>query len=119
MVGIVVKNYEHFNRSLPNWDTPKGKYIRSRAHYEEECKKAGMISYERCSSICDEKQKAKDAPFSVSNETKELMVSVKSRAKKDGTVSLTGREVDYMKSKGMRFDRRLPEHYHTDKGGFE
>ena len=116
-VGIIVKNYEHFNRSLPNWNSPKGKWIGSRAQYEKECAKAGMISYEQCSQICDEKQKAKDAPFSVSAETKELMANVKSRADKKGNVKLSGREVDYMKRKGMRFDRRLPEAYRTDMGG--
>lgn len=47
MPNIIVRNYEHINRSFSKWDTPYGKRIHSKKHYEEECKKEGMIPYER------------------------------------------------------------------------
>ena len=39
-VGIIVKNYEHYNHSM-------GKMIHSRKQYQEEMKKGGYIPYER------------------------------------------------------------------------
>ena len=44
---IIVKKYEHFNRSLPNWNTPKGVYIKSKDDYDRKLKEAGMVSYEK------------------------------------------------------------------------
>mgnify|MGYP003349363528 CR=1 FL=1 len=46
MPNIIVKKYEHINRALPNWDTPTGKYIKDKDHYDYEMKKAGMVSYD-------------------------------------------------------------------------
>ena len=53
MPAIIVKNYEHFNRSLPNWDTPKGKYIKTKDQYDRAMKEAGMISYEEMNRIVE------------------------------------------------------------------
>ena len=56
-VSIVVKNYEHFNRALPNWNSPKGRYIRSKKQYYNELKRGGLISYEQGEKLAAEKAK--------------------------------------------------------------
>jgi hypothetical protein len=57
MANIIVKNYEHFNRSLPNWDTPKGKWIGSRAQYEKELAKNGFVSFEEGEKLVSQAKK--------------------------------------------------------------
>jgi hypothetical protein len=122
MANIIVKNYEHHNRSLPNWDTPKGRYINSRRQYLNEVAKAGLVSYEKSEEIRQrnediQKRNRKKYP----KETYAFLNSVKRRTDKSGKVKLSDRQIDYMVKAGAIKDRdklRLPLHY-QDKGGFE
>jgi ribosomal protein S21 len=113
MANIIVKNYEHFNRALPNWNSKKGKHISSKKQYVEECKKAGLEPY-REPAVRENKPEA-------SKETRQFLNSVKDNADKKGNVKLSDRQIDYMIKKGAIKDRdtyqkHLPNDY--QKGGW-
>ena len=122
MVNIIVKDYTHHNRSLPNWDSPKGRYINSRRQYLNEIARAGLIPYEKSEEIRqknedNQKRNRKKYP----KETYSFLNSVKDRTDKSGKVKLSDRQIDYMVKSGALRDRdklRLPKHYQT-AGGFE
>jgi len=122
MVGIIVKDYTHHNRSLPKWDSPKGKYISSKRQYLNEIARAGLIPYEKSEEIRqknedNQKRNRKKYP----KETYEFLNSVKNRTNKSGKVKLSDRQIDYMVKSGAIKDRdklKLPKHYQT-AGGFE
>jgi hypothetical protein len=111
MVEIIVKNYEHFNRGLPNWNSKKGKYISSKRQYTEECKKAGLVSYTEPTD--------KKVALKPSSETVAFLRSVKNRTDNKGNVKLSGSQVAYMIKIGAIKDRDKMK-YPTDykKGGF-
>lgn len=46
MPAIIIKNYEHVNKSFANWDTPQGKYVKNKDHYDRLMKEQGMVSYD-------------------------------------------------------------------------
>ena len=117
-IGIIVKSYEHFNRSLPNWDSPKGKYIGSRKQYEQELAKGGFVKFE------DGEQMAKAANLrqeykGISPKARKLCEQAKYLADKKGKIKWTTGLVNAMKEIGVGFDyyNKLPAHY-EQKGGF-
>lgn len=114
---IIVKKYEHFNRSFGNWDTPNGKYIKSKAHYEEELKKSGMERCDEFGEIGNPNRK----DYELSKKGREIIESAKSCKDRKGNVKLSDRTIDAMKSMGAIGKKipsymKLPSHY---KGGFE
>jgi hypothetical protein len=128
-VGIIVKNYEHMNRSFPNWDTPRGKYISSRAHYEREMAKNGMIPFEQAEQI---KNTNTHKPYDgISAKAMEVCYAAKQMADKKGKLRIGSRLQKGMESVGVSFDMSklpknndmdmLPSHYQRDikQGGFD
>lgn len=119
MVNIIVKSYEHFNKSLPNWDTPKGKYIRTKDQYDRAIKESGMISYEE-SNQKNASKKLKD--YSLSNEAKKIIQAAKNSKDKRGNVKLSDRTIDAMVSRGI-IGKKIPDYmklpYSYTKGGFD
>lgn len=111
MTAIIVKNYEHTNRALPNWDTKKGRYIGSKKQYTEECKKAGLVPYAESSET--------KSTLKPSAETIVFLNSVKNRTDSKGNVKLSGSQINYMIKIGAIKDRDKMK-YPTDykKGGF-
>jgi len=99
MPNIIVKQYEHFNRSLPNWDSPKGKYISSRAHYEKELAKNGYETY-------DGKGKTEPKKWVPSENIKKDLYHLKQMARRDGTIDPTNRESakKLMEKSGVKFN---------------
>ena len=118
MANIIIKNYEHINSALPNWDTPTGKYIRSRSHYEQELAKAGMVSFEQA-----EKNKVDPhKPYKgISKEAMEVCNAAKDMADKKGRLRIGTRLQKGMEKVGVSFDMdKLPKHYQDiEKGGIE
>lgn len=109
---IIVKNYEHHNRALPNWNSKQGRYISTKKQYVEECKRANLTEYHEPQS--------KETKLKPSQETVSFLNSV--RADKKGNVKLSDRQIDYMISKGAIKDRdkyvdKLPTEY--KKGGWK
>lgn len=95
----IIKNYEHFNRSLPNWDSPKGKYISSRAHYEKEMKKSGYEAY-------DGKGRTEQKKWKPSTQVQKDLYALKQMSRKDGTIDPVNRESAkrLMEKNGVRFN---------------
>ena len=119
MANIIIRNYEHWNTALPNWDSPKGKYIRSKAHYEQELAKAGMVSFDQA-----EKNKVDShKPYKeMSREAMEVCKAAKDIADKKGNLRIGTRLQKGMEKVGVSFDMdKLPKHYQEDitKGGIE
>ncbi len=100
---IIVKRYEHFNRSL-------GKYISTKKQYNDELKRGGYVPYEEGCRLAENKQKVKT--YKPSKECVEMMRTVMDK-KKDKTIVLGHypKLVEGMKKMGMRFDIPDPKHY--------
>ena len=97
--NIIIKNYEHVNRSLPNWDTPNGKYIGSRKQYENELKKSGLEPYNGRGQPTHKK-------WVPSQDLHRALGEVKAAADRRGNINLSthGRLVDKMKKMGVSFN---------------
>ena len=118
MVSIIVKNYSHFNRSFRKWDSPKGRYISSRADYDKAMKEEGMIPYEQAKEIAQKVQEQREEyPNKLSPKAMSLLTSV--NVKKGGKINLSDRQVDKLQEIGVKVKLPdwLPKHYQPE-GGF-
>ena len=118
MVGIIVKKYEHVNRSFGNWNTPKGKYISSRKQYNEEMAKGGFVSFEDGSEMAQAASKRKEYR-GISPKAMEICQQAKNLSDRKGNIAWTPKLVEAMKDVGVGFDYydKLPKHYQP-QGGF-
>ena len=117
--GIVIKNYEHINRSFKNWDTPKGKYISSKRAYNEAMAREGMVPYEKAQQMvkdCNEKRD-KQSYDGLSEKAANLIRSV--HKGKNGKINLSDRQVNKLKEVGVKIELPdwCPKHY-SKSGGF-
>lgn len=90
-VGIIIKNYSHINRSLPNWDCPTGRIVKNKDHYDRLCKENGMVSYEQAEELAASK-KCKE--YKISDKSLAIINSAKQCADKKGNVKLSSRTID-------------------------
>jgi len=104
---IVKKDISHYNRAL-------NKYIRTKSQYNDEMKRQGMVSEEKGNYLAEKAREKMRKPYKVDLETRKFLEEVKSHSKK-GKVKLSGRELEFMKKKGVKFER--PD-YKGLKGGF-
>lgn len=115
---VIVKSYQHHNRSFSNWDTPHGVYVKNKDHYERLCKEHGMVSYEQAQEMAANK-KCKE--YKVSKESLDIIKSAKLRADSKGNVKLSDRTIDALISK-KAIGKKIPEYMKLpsayDKGGF-
>jgi hypothetical protein len=109
MVGIIVKSYAHVNKALPNWDTPHGKVIRSKDHYDYEMKKAGMVSYEQAQQMATG-PKLKD--YKLSKDAQAIIESARASADSKGNVKLSDKTVAAMIKKGA-IGKKIPSYMGT------
>ena len=100
---IIVKNYEHFNRSFKNWDTPIGKYISSRKQYEEEMKRGGFVDYEKGSRIAEQNIKKFDYK-GLSLEAENVIKAAHMMSDRKGNIKPSGRLINGMKDVGVKFN---------------
>lgn len=102
MLNIIVKNYEHFNKALPNWDSPQGKYIGSKAQYDKEMKKGGFEQY-------DGKGRYEQKKWKPSDEVKRDLYQLKQMSAKDGRIDPVNREAAkrLMEKNGIRFNPKI------------
>jgi hypothetical protein len=109
MANIIIRNYEHFNRSLGNWDSPKGKYIRSKSHYEKELAKQGYVSFEQAEKIKSNPHKEYNG---ISAKAMEVCKAARDSADRKGNLRIGTRLQKGMESVGVSFDMsKLPKHY--------
>lgn len=117
-LNIIVKNYAHVNRSLSGWDTPQGRIVRSKSHYERLCKEQGMVSYEQAEELAASK-KCKE--YKVSEQSLAIINAAKQTADKKGNIKLGDRAIKALidrKAIGKKIPdyMKLPAVY--NKGGF-
>lgn len=114
---VIVKKYEHVNSALPNWDTPRGKYISTKKKYYDELKRTGMIPYEEAKRILDNKEKEKK--WIPSADCHKLVDHIlhSGNKKKEIILSQHPKVVDEMKKRGMSFE--IPDYVKgKTQGGF-
>lgn len=102
MPYIHVRNYEHINRAFDNWDTPYGKRVRNKAHYEQLMKEQGMISTEEAQrrgyNKCDGQRKE----YELKDETRKFLYSAKTVADKNGKVRLSGKQKEFLLKRKLK-----------------
>ena len=98
MANTIRKTYEHFNKAFKNWDTPTGRYISSKAHYEKVMAEEGMVSDKEADKRGLHKD-AKRKEYKVSRETTQLIEAVKQTKGRDGKIHPTKRQIDALKNK--------------------
>ena len=110
--NIVVKNYEHINRSFGNWDTPQGKYIKSKAQYQDEMARGGFKPYDGSGTPNRKEYKG-------SEDLKKTLYEVQKMADKKGNIHIAnnGRLVEKMKKMGITFNPKFMTN--ELKGGIE
>lgn len=116
MPNIIVKNYEHINRSLPDWDTPNGKYIRNKEHYKNELSKSGMKQVDSFGQVNSPKLK----DYKLSNKAREIIREASNSRDSNGKVRLSDRTIDAMKEIGA-MGKKIPDYVKppaSGKGGF-
>ena len=112
MPYIIVKRYQHFNRSLNKW-------IGSRKQYEQEMIKGGYVDFDKAEQLSEAVRQRNTKKYDgLSDKTMKFIYQVKDMANKDGTIPVTDRYVQGLKDNGVRLDV-LPKHYRVDQGGFE
>jgi TM2 domain-containing membrane protein YozV len=114
--GIIVKNYEHYNRAFGGWDCPSGKYISSKAEYEKELNKQGLITTEAA-----EKQGlnsgAKRHEYEITKETQQLIENVRQTADSKGNIKPGDKAIDALTSKKPKYNpQALPSSLPTEGG---
>lgn len=118
---IIIKRYEHHNRSFGNWDSPKGKYISSRKHYEQECIKQGMIPFEQARELGKkEKDRIENSKYGgLSKEAMSLIHSV--NPDKRGNIQLSDRQIDKLRGLGVKIEKesKWVTEYDKKHGGFD
>ena len=120
-LNIIVKNYAHINRSFSDWDTPNGKIVRSKDHYERLMAEQGMVSFEQGEEIAEKSRKEKIKPYKLTEQSKAIIASARMAADKKGNVKLGDRAIDALIQK-KAINKKLPEHMKLpsiyNRGGF-
>lgn len=96
--GVIVKQYEHYNKSFGNWDSPQGKYIGSRADYYRELDRNGMITCEeaeRRGMNCGPKR----MEYVLERDTKELIENVRQTADSKGRIKPGDKAIEALNAK--------------------
>ena len=114
-MNIIVKKYEHYNRSM-------GKYIRSKKHYQEEMAKGGYVPAEEGHRMAERVEK--ERKWNPSKKCVDICRETMSMGDAKGNITLGKhpRLVKAMESAGMSFKvpSWLPTHYdNIPVGGFK
>lgn len=109
MTHIIVKNYEHINRSFKNWDTPHGVHVKNKDHYDRLMKENNMIPADK--QVCKDNRKE----YKLSEKAKAIIQAAKRSADKKGKVKLSDRTIDAMKEIGA-IGKKLPDYAEVPKG---
>ena len=117
--NIIIKSYEHLNRSFPKWDTPKGKYISSKRQYDEELKRGGFVEYEKGCRIAEQKKSQKVDYKGLTPQAENVIRAAHNISDRKGHIKPSDRLIDGMKEVGVNFyNQNIPKHYRKE-GGFD
>jgi len=95
MPAIIVKFKPHYNRSLPNWNSPQGRWVGSQAQYDREMQAGGFVSYDKMMQKVEENRN-KEKDYKPSEKALHVMRKAMSRADKKGNVRLDGETITKM-----------------------
>lgn len=115
---IIVRKWEHYNKSFKNWDHPtKGKWINSKAQYDECMAREGMIPYEKAREISANREKQIAQSYNGISEKAKVLISSVNKGK-NGKIKLSDKQIDGLKEVGAKLSLPdwCPSHYKS--GGF-
>ena len=101
---IIIKKYQHVNRSFAGWDTPKGKYISSKKQYDEEMKKGGFVGYEEGRKVA-EQVNSKSYNRELSPKAKDVIKAARLMSDRKGKIKPSDKLIDAMKEVGVNFNK--------------
>lgn len=112
---IIIKKYDHYNRTL-------GMQITSKEHYDRVCKEGNWVSDEQAKEIADKARKEKIRDYKISDESKAIIEHAKNVKDSKGNVKLSDRAIEKLIEKKAINKKipdymKLPSHY-TKNGGF-
>lgn len=104
--NVIVKNYEHYNRSFKNWNSPYGRYIGSKAEYEKAMAEEGMVK-------ANEQIKDVSKEYKLSHKGQQLIEAAKAAADSNGNIDHSKLGDKAIKAiSPQAYDRSaLPAHY--------
>ena len=110
---IIVRKWEHYNRSFKNWDHPtKGKWINSKKEYMNAMAQEGMMPYEQAREVASNREKTIIKPYDgISKKAASLINSVSKG--KNGKIKLSDRQIKGLKEVGAKLSMPdwCPSHY--------
>lgn len=109
MTAIIVKDYHFISKSFGGWDTPTGRLVKGKDHYDRLMKEQGMVPYE------GDKKGPTRKEYSISEQSLAIIRDAKMAADRRGNVKLGDRAIkalidrkaigkkipDYMKLPGV------------------
>jgi hypothetical protein len=99
-VGIIVKNYAHYNRAL-------GTYVKSKDHYDRLMKQGGYVSQEEN----DQRVKSSgNKPYELSKNAWDIIEAAKCSKDKKGKVNLSDKTIDAMIGIGAIKKQNIPSY---------
>jgi len=103
---IKVTKYEHFNKALPNWNTPQGRYIRTKKQYKEELARANCVPIAEGRELAAKAKQAGHRPYTLSRKAVEVIQAINNtKPDKHGKVTFSDRTIDGMREVGVNLKR--------------
>ena len=96
MANIIIKNYNHYNRSL-------GKHIKDKAHYKSEMARRGFVSFEEGQRAADKARERKN--YHLSPKARAVIETAALNSDSKGNLRASDNLIDGMKEVGVRFDK--------------
>lgn len=106
---IIKKAHSHYNREL-------GMQIRNEAHYKDVLKRRGLCTKEEGDDLAHRATEKQRKEYRVDEDTRKFLSEIKNTASKDGKVQLGGRAIEFMKKKGVKFEK---SEYLGQQGGWK
>lgn len=79
---LVKSSFKHINRSIPDWDTPTGREVKSEAHYNQLLKQYNLMPYEKAEELRKRNEKGKEYKLSGASQQIIKEAKLKSRGGK-------------------------------------
>lgn len=92
MPNIIIKFKPHYNTSLPDWTSSKGRWVGSQSQYDNDMRNGGFVSYEKMQEKV-EANKKKESKYVPSEKALGIMKHAIEKADKNGNVKLDGRAI--------------------------
>ena len=109
MTEIIVKrDISHYNKTLEM-------NITSRKQFDDELKRRGLCLQEEGDDLARQARERERKPYKIDKDTEKFIAEVRMKAK-DGKVRLESRAIDFMKKKGVHFERT---DYKGQEGGWD